>query len=129
MLGADGVRVITAYLEHGDTKVREAAVCALNVISLETEGKKEVLQHSLSGLATLAHSSSETPYLHETCVQLCRCASELPAFRFAFARHVLMSVWLLEKVYGTTALAAVCPLLKPEEDLEVRSQAAQVMAH
>jgi len=128
MLAADGVRVITGYLGHSDMKVREAAVCALNVISLETEGKKDVLQHSLSGLAELAHSSKETPYLHETCVQLCRCASELPAFRFAFARHTINSIWLLEKVYGTTALAAVSPLLREKETLETRAQAAKAMA-
>merc|ERR1719409_723837 len=47
MLQADGVKVITGYLGHSDMKVREAAVCALNVIALETEGKKDVLQHSL----------------------------------------------------------------------------------
>eukprot|EP00929_Paragymnodinium_shiwhaense_P119366 TRINITY_DN91257_c0_g1_i1.p1 TRINITY_DN91257_c0_g1~~TRINITY_DN91257_c0_g1_i1.p1 ORF type:complete len:518 (+),score=109.57 TRINITY_DN91257_c0_g1_i1:89-1642(+) len=129
MLAADGVRFITAYLQHGDTKVREAAVCALNVISLETSGKKEVLQHSLSGLAALAHSRGETPYLHETCVQLCRCASELPAFRFAFARHTIESIWLLEKVYGTTALAAISPLLREGETAEMRTQAAKVMAY
>lgn len=129
MLKANGVQIITTYLENHDAKVREAAVCALNVISLETPGKQEVLKHSTAELATLLHSDKETAYLHETCVQLCRCASELPAFRFAFARHVLKSVWLLEKVFGTTALAAVSPLLNPEEDLEMRTQAATVMAH
>lgn len=129
MLKADGVKIITSYLSNHDAKVREAAVCALNVISLETPGKQEVLKHSTEALGTLLHSDKETTYLHETCVQLCRCASELPAFRFAFARHVLKSVWLLEKVYGTTALAAVCPLLKPAENIEVRTQAAHVMAH
>eukprot|EP00747_Dinoflagellata_sp_TGD_P162294 gnl/TRDRNA2_/TRDRNA2_179734_c0_seq1.p1 gnl/TRDRNA2_/TRDRNA2_179734_c0~~gnl/TRDRNA2_/TRDRNA2_179734_c0_seq1.p1 ORF type:complete len:539 (+),score=118.94 gnl/TRDRNA2_/TRDRNA2_179734_c0_seq1:59-1675(+) len=128
-LAVDGVCVVTGYLGHTDAKVREGAVCALNVISLETPGKAEVLKHSTEPLAALLHSSEETPYLHETCVQLCRCASELPAFRFAFARHVLASIWLLEKVYGTTALAAVSPLLKPKENAEVRAQAAQVMSH
>ena len=37
----------------------QAAVCALNVISLETEGKKEVLKHSKDGLALLLHSNKE----------------------------------------------------------------------
>jgi len=129
MLKADGVRIVTQYLTHKDAKVREAAVCALNVIALETLGKQEVLKHSKDNLADLLHSSEETPYLHETCVQLCRCASELPAFRFAFARRVLKSIWLLEKVYGTTALAAVSPLLRAEEDNSTRTQAANVMAH
>jgi hypothetical protein len=129
MLKADGVKVITTYLNDADVKVREAAVCALNVISLETEGKKEVLKHSKEGLALLLHSTKETPYLHETGVQLCRCASELPAFRFAFARHILKSIWLLEKIYGTTSLAAVSPLLRSEEDEETRIQATHVMAH
>uniref|UniRef100_A0A7S2DJJ1 Protein HGH1 homolog n=1 Tax=Alexandrium andersonii TaxID=327968 RepID=A0A7S2DJJ1_9DINO len=128
-LKADGVRVITAYLDSPDAKIREAAVCALNVASLETQGKKDVLQHSVEGLGRLLHSEAETPYLHETCVQLCRCASELPAFRFAFARHVLRSIWLLEKVYGTTALAAVSPLLRSSEQVETREQAAHVLAH
>jgi len=128
-LKADGVRVITTYLDSHDAKIREAAVCALNVASLETQGKKDVLQHAVQGLARLLHSDAETPYLHETCVQLCRCASELPAFRFAFARHVLRSVWLLEKVFGTTALAAVSPLLGGGEALVTREQAAHVMAH
>merc|ERR1719277_2620378 len=77
MLKADGVKVVTAYLNAGDAKVREAAVCALNVASLETQGKKEVLQHSPASLAALLHSGDDdTPYLHETCVQLTRCASE-----------------------------------------------------
>eukprot|EP00439_Symbiodinium_sp_Y106_P055914 s1352_g7.t2 len=66
---------------------------------------------------------------HETCVQLCRSASELPAFRFAFARHVLTSIWLLEKVYGTAALAAISPLLGPKEDLATRKQACDVALH
>lgn len=128
-LKADGVRVITAYLGSPDAKIREAAVCALNVASLETQGKKDVLQHSVEGLGALLHSEGETAYLHETCVQLCRCASELPAFRFTFARHVLRSIWLLEKIFGTTALAAVGPLLRAEEPPETREQAAHVMAH
>jgi len=128
-LKADGVRVITGYLGTSDAKIREAAVCALNVASLETQGKKDVLQHSVESLARLLHSEEETPYLHETCVQLCRCASELPAFRLAFARRVLRSIWLLEKVFGTTALAAVNPLLGGQEPLGTREQAAHVMAH
>jgi len=129
MLKSSGVRVVTAYLDSPDAKIREAAVCALNVASLETQGKKDVLQHSVDGLGRLLHSEAETPYLHETCVQLCRCASELPAFRFAFARHVLKSIWLLEKIYGTTALAAISPLLRAKEPQETREQAAHVLAH
>lgn len=129
MLKADGVRVVTFFLNHKDAKVREVGVCALNVASLETPGKAEVLKHSVKALSELLHSSEETPYLHETAVQLCRCAAELPAFRFAFARKVLRSVWLLQKVFGTTALAAVNPLLDSSESDETRSQAAQVMAH
>merc|ERR1719401_170167 len=109
--------------------VREAAICALNVISLETLGKQEVLKHSKDGLADLLDSKEETAYLHETCVQLCRCASELPAFRFAFARRILRSIWLLEKIYGTTALAAVSPLLRAVENEDTRTQAAHVIAH
>lgn len=128
-LKADGVAVITDYLEDGDQKVREAAICALNVISLETQGKKDVLEHSVEKLSHLLHSTEETPYLHETCVQLCRAASELPAFRFAFARYVLSSIWLLQKVYGTTALAAVSPLLAKEEEQATREQAVHVVAH
>eukprot|EP00440_Ansanella_granifera_P034077 gb/GFBE01036966.1/.p1 GENE.gb/GFBE01036966.1/~~gb/GFBE01036966.1/.p1 ORF type:complete len:519 (+),score=121.86 gb/GFBE01036966.1/:1-1557(+) len=128
-LQADGVRVITRYLADGDAKVREAAVCALNVASLETKGKQDVLQHSLEEVARIIHSDAETTYLHETCVQLCRCASELPAFRFAFARHVLKSIWLLEKVFGTAALAAISPLLGPKEAMETRVQAATVAQH
>merc|ERR1711904_257655 len=80
---------------------------ALNVLSLEIPGKKDILQHSTVPLAELLHSERETQYLTETCVQLCRCASELPAFRFSFAKHVLKSIWLLEKVYGVTSIAAV----------------------
>lgn len=130
MLKADGVRVITSYLDASqDAKVREAAICALNVISLETNGKMEVLKHSAESFARLLHSDQETAYLHETCVQLCRASSELPSFRFAFARHVLKSIWLLEKVYGTTALSAVSPLLDPAEDLETRTQAAHVISY
>ncbi|CAE8584774.1 unnamed protein product [Polarella glacialis] len=128
-LKADGVRVITEYLSDGDAKVREAAVCALNVVSLETQGKRDVLEHSLQEVSRIIHSDAETTYLQETCVQLCRCASELPAFRFAFARHVLKSVWLLEKVYGTAALAAISPLLGTQEDLETRVQACAVAMH
>ncbi|CAJ1366304.1 unnamed protein product [Effrenium voratum] len=120
---------ITQFLSHDDAKVREAAICALNVISLETRGKKDVLEHSLEAIARIIHSESETTYLHETCVQLCRCASELPAFRFAFARHVLKSIWLLEKVYGTCALAAISTLLGPQEEMETRLQAASVAEH
>jgi|Transcript_115592 hypothetical protein len=130
MLKADGVRVITMYLgSQHDAKVREAAICALNVISLETNGKMEVLKHSTESFARLLHSDQETAYLHETCVQLCRASSELPAFRFAFARHVLKSIWLLEKVFGTTSLSAVSPLLDSKEDLEVRTQAAHVISY
>lgn len=128
-LKADGVRVITAYLASADAKVREAAVCALNVASLETQGKRDMLQHSVEGLAGLLHSEVETQYLHETCVQLCRCASELPAFRLTLARRILKSVWLLEKIYGTTALAAVSPLLRAQEPEELRVQAVHVVAH
>jgi len=129
VLKASGVRVITAYLANADAKVREAAVCALNVASLETQGKKDLLLSSVEGLASLLHSEEETQYLHETCVQLCRSASELPAFRFTFARHILRSIWLLEKIYGTTSLAAVSPLVGPKEPEEMRVQAVQVMLH
>merc|ERR1719231_541566 len=130
MLKADGVRVITTYLgENQDPKVREAAICALNVISLETNGKKEVLAHSTEAFARLLHSDKETAYLHETCVQMIRAASELPSFRFDFARLILKSIWLLEKIFGTTSLAAVSPLLAPEEDAAMRIQAAQVVLH
>lgn len=130
MLKADGVKVITSYLEANQApQCREAAICALNVISLETNGKMEVLKHSTEAFARLLHSDQETAYLHETCVQLCRAASELPWFRFEFARHVLKSIWLLEKIWGTTALAAVSPLLDPKEDVETRTQAAHVISH
>lgn len=129
MLDADGVQTITAYLGHQDAKAREAVVCALNVIALETRGKQEVLRHSTEGLALLLHSDQETAYLHETCVQLCRCASELPAFRYAFALHILRSIWLLEKIFGTTALSAVSPLLSPTVEPDTRAEAARVMAH
>eukprot|EP00931_Biecheleriopsis_adriatica_P009135 TRINITY_DN110232_c0_g1_i1.p1 TRINITY_DN110232_c0_g1~~TRINITY_DN110232_c0_g1_i1.p1 ORF type:complete len:547 (+),score=124.26 TRINITY_DN110232_c0_g1_i1:75-1643(+) len=128
-LEAQGVRVITQFLADRDAKVREAAICALNVVALETRGKKDVLQYSLPEVARIIHSDAETTYLQETCVQLCRCASELPAFRFAFARHVLKSIWLLEKVYGTAALAAISPLLGPKEDQETRVQAVTVAQH
>jgi hypothetical protein len=128
-LQAEGVATITHFLGHTDSKVREAAVCALNVVSLETNGKKDVLKYSLEEVSRIIHSDGETTYLQETCVQLCRCASELPAFRFAFARHVLRSVWLLEKVYGTAALAAISPLLMPSEDMETRVQAVNVAQH
>lgn len=128
-LKADGVRGITAFLDDKDAKVREAVVCALNVIALETPGKIDVLKHSKEGLARLLLSEDETPYLHETCVQLCRCASEFPDFRFAFARHILHSIWLLEKIYGIAALAAVSPLLGTQEDTETRTQALQVTLH
>mmetsp|Transcript_126490 Transcript_126490/g.252733 ORF Transcript_126490/g.252733 Transcript_126490/m.252733 type:complete len:541 (-) Transcript_126490:9-1631(-) len=127
--GADGVRVVTNYLKHTDPKVREAAVCALNVASLETQGKKDVLRYSIGGLGELLHNDKETPYLHETSIQLCRCASELPAFRFSFARLNLRSIWLLEKIYGTPSLAAVSPLLNPRENLETRIEAAKVVRH
>mmetsp|Transcript_57815 Transcript_57815/g.149336 ORF Transcript_57815/g.149336 Transcript_57815/m.149336 type:complete len:512 (-) Transcript_57815:102-1637(-) len=129
-LKAEGVQVITGYLDAGDSKVRESAVCALNVASLETQGKKDILQYSPEGLAKLLHrGDNETSYLHETCVQLIRSASELPAFRLAFARLIVGSTWLLEKIYGTTSLAAISPLLRPEEDVEVRAQALQVALH
>jgi len=129
-LQAEGVRVITGYLNTGDAKVREAAVCALNVVSLETKGKQDILAHSTEGLAQLLQNGEEeTTYLHETCVQLARCASELPAFRFALARRIVRSTWLLEKIYGTAALGAISPLLGPEEPLELRVQAVQVAAH
>lgn len=129
MLDADAVRIITLYLNHKDAKVREATVCALNVISIETQGKKEVLSFSVNGLAQLLHSKNETTYLHETCVQLCRCASELPAFRFAFARHILSSTWLLEKIYGVASLSAVSPLLESVEAQAVRTEAAEVVLY
>lgn len=129
-LQAEGVRVITLYLDAADAKVREAAVCALNVLSLETKGKQDILAHSIGGLAQLLHNGErETTYLHETCVQLARSASELPAFRFAFARRLLQSTWLLEKIYGTASLGAISPLLGPEEPLDVRVQAVEVAAH
>jgi len=128
-LEAGGTKVITQFLAHDDVQVREAAVCALNVISLETRGKKDLLEHSLEAVARIIHSESETTYLHETCVQLVRSASELPAFRFAFARHVLTSIWLLEKVFGTAALAALSPLLAPKEDMETRKQACITAQH
>jgi len=128
-LKAQGVRVITHFLGDKDQKVREAAVCALNVIALETQGKKDVLQHSLEAVVKLLHSKEETAYLHEACVQLCRGASELPDFRFAFARRALGSIWLLEKVFGTTSLAAISPLLGSAEDNDTREQAAKVSVY
>jgi len=128
-LKADGVRVVTGFLLHPSTIVREAATCALNVVSLETEGKQHLLQHSLQPLAMLLHSEEETQYLQEICVQLCRSASELPAFRFAFARQILRSVWLLDKIFGNTALAAISHLLGQDESVETRTEAASVAAH
>jgi hypothetical protein len=128
MLKADAVSVVTRFLADQDSKNRETAVCVLSVIALETPGKKEILKCSKEALATLLHNK-ETAFLHETCVQLCRCVAELPAFRFAFARHILKSIWLLEKIFGTPTLAAVSPLLAPEEDAETRAQAAQVVLH
>mmetsp|Transcript_22568 Transcript_22568/g.59602 ORF Transcript_22568/g.59602 Transcript_22568/m.59602 type:complete len:519 (-) Transcript_22568:52-1608(-) len=128
-LKAEGVRVITRYLADKDQKAREAAICALNVVALETQGRKDLLEHSLEAMTNLLHSIKETHYLQEACVQLVRGASELPAFRFAFARRVLSSIWLLEKVYGTTALAAISPLLGPKEDAGTRTQAAKVTGH
>jgi hypothetical protein len=130
MLAADGVSVITSYLNgKQDPNVREAAICTLNVISLETAGKMEVLKHSTGAFAQLLLSNQETTYLHETCIQLCRASSELPSFRFEFARIVLREIWLLEKIWGTTALAAVSPLIDPKEDAETRTQAAHVIRH
>jgi len=130
MLKVDGVRLITSYLDaNQNPDVREAAICALNVISLETNGKMEVLKHAIEPFARLLHSDKETDYLQETCVQLCRAASELPGFRFTFARHILKSIWLLEKIWGTASLAAVSPLLDPKEDPETRTQAAHVVCH
>mmetsp|Transcript_8338 Transcript_8338/g.19642 ORF Transcript_8338/g.19642 Transcript_8338/m.19642 type:complete len:521 (-) Transcript_8338:27-1589(-) len=129
LLEADGVRVITLYLPHKDSKVREVAVCALNVASLETSGKKEVLKHSKEELGRLLHSEEETTYLHETCVQLCRSAAEYPAFRYALARHLLGSIGLLEKILGTASLSAVSPLLEPAEPEEIRVQATGVIAY
>jgi len=126
---AEGVRVITEFLSDGDAKVREAAVCALNVVTLETDGKKDVLKYSTEGLAALLVSDKETAYLIESCIQLVRCASELPAFRFAFARHILKEIWLLEKIFGTTALAAVSPLMGPTEENDTRVQAVRVVEH
>jgi len=127
-LKAKGVEVITAFLSDQDAKVRECAVCALNVLSLEIPGKKDILQHSVVPLAALLHSDRETPYLTETCVQLCRCASELPAFRFHFAKHVLKSIWLLEKVYGVTSIAAVYSLLA-DENPNIRIHAVHATRH
>lgn len=127
-LKAKGVEVITAFLSDQDAKVREGAVCALNVLSLEIPGKKDILQHSTVPLAELLHSEIETQYLTETCVQLCRCASELPAFRFSFAKHVLKSIWLLEKVYGVTSIAAVYGLLA-DEDPNIRIHAVHATRH
>lgn len=129
-LKADGVRVISQYLFADDQRVREAAVCALNVVSLETKGKEDVLKHSQEGMARLLRNEEgETPYLFETCIQLARCASELPAFRFAFARLLVTDPLLLGKIYGTTALAAISPLLGPQEEAQVRIQATKVAAH
>jgi len=127
-LKAKGVEVVTAFLADQDSKVREGAVCALNVLSLEIAGKKDILQHSTVPLAELLHSEGETQYLTETCVQLCRCASELPAFRFTFAKHVLKSIWLLEKVYGVTSIAAVYGLLA-DEDPNIRILAVHATRH
>jgi hypothetical protein len=124
-LKAKGVEVITAFLNDQDAKVREGAVCALNVLSLEIPGKKDILQHSVVPLAELLHSERETQYLTETCVQLCRCASELPAFRFTFAKHVLESIWLLEKIYGVTSIAAVYGLIA---DVDPRIRILAVLA-
>lgn len=121
-LKAKGVEVITAFLRDQDSKVREGAVCALNVLSLEIPGKKDILEHSTVPLAELLHSDRETQYLTETCVQLCRSASEFPAFRYTFAKHVLKSIWLLEKVYGVTSIAAVYGLIL-DEDPNIRLQA------
>merc|ERR1711904_736523 len=101
---------------------------ALNVLSLEIPGKKDILQHSTVPLAELLHSEIETQYLTETCVQLCRCASELPAFRFTFAKHVLKSIWLLEKVYGVTSIAAVYCLMA-DQDPNIRIQAVHATRH
>jgi len=127
-LKAKGVEVITAFLNDQDAKVREGAVCALNVLSLEIPGKKDILAHSVVPLAELLHSERETQYLTETCVQLCRCASELPAFRFTFAKHVLESIWLLEKVYGVTSIAAVYGLIA-DEDPNIRVLAVLATRH
>jgi hypothetical protein len=129
MLKADGVAVVTRYLSDADAAVRETATCMLNVVALETQGKKDILAHSIGALSRLLHSKDETDYLHDVCVALCRCAAELPAFRYAFARHVLASTWLLEEVFGTATLVAVSPLLEPTEDTGCRQQAANVMSH
>lgn len=129
ILQAGGVAVVTQYLQHPNALVRETAMCTLNVVSLETRGKKEVLEHSLHLIASILHSKDETEYLHRTCTQLVRNAAELPAFRFAFARTMLDSTWLLENMFGTTSLAALSPLLSPKEDLETRKKAAVVIRH
>lgn len=129
MLKANAVRILTDYLQSDDGKVRETAVCALNVISLETQGKDEVLRHSIESLARLLHSNVESAYLHETCVQLIRCAAELPAFRYAFAEHNINSIWLLEKIFGTAALATISPLLRPGRTEATRFQAVHVVRH
>merc|ERR1719162_1463828 len=89
----------------------------------------EVLKHATESFARLLQSDQETEYLQKTCVQLLQVASELPGFRFAFARLVLKSIWLLEKVWGTASLAAVSPLLDPKEDPETRTQAAIVISY
>jgi hypothetical protein len=129
MVNAEGVKVVSSYLGDPDTKVRETAVCALNVITLETRGKEHALEHSVEPVARLLHSGEETPYLHETAVQLVRCCSELPSFRLAFARRVLDSTWLLEKLYGTTSLSPVGVLLEPHEEVQLRVRAAKVVLH
>jgi len=95
---------------------------------LEIPGKKDVLQYSTGPLAELLHSTKETQYLTETCVQLCRCASELPAFRFTFAKHVLSSIWLLQKVYGVTSIAAIYGLMA-DSDPNIRIQAVHACRH
>jgi len=89
---------------------------------------KDILEHSTVPLADLLHIEKETQYLTETCGQLCRCASELPAFRFTFAKHVLKSIWLLEKVYGVTSIAAVYGLLV-DEDPNIRIHAVHATLH
>jgi hypothetical protein len=127
MVKADGVQVVSGYLGDSDPKVREAAVCALNVITLETDGKKHALEFSVGPIANLLLSDKETPYLIETAVQLVRVCSELPSFRLAFVRHVLSSTDLLEKLYGTAALAPAGVLLDVAEDVDIRIQAARVI--
>lgn len=130
-LKANAVPVVSTFLRHEDEKVRELAVCALNVLALENDGKKEVLTHACANLAKLLKGGPqrETAYLHSTGVQLARGASELPAFRLAFAREILNDINLLGEVFGVAAIGAVHPLLAPEEPLKVRETAVTAVCY